>query len=161
MDLADEIIIQGGNYMNLLNKLSANPQSFWYNAAKQNANLERGAQWPPTDKEDDEDCLAEALRAAVDAYIDKMLKGLNALTEDEKAEKVAEFEAIHMPRVPTQENMAEFAAKVQMFKAALARLAEIEHNEMLITPAKAAEDEQDSIAGFVRSQIVANAPRQI
>ena len=148
--------------MNMLNKLAANPQSFWHAAAKaQKADLSRNTQWTPADNCDDEESLEEALRAAIDEYTDKVLRGLGALTEDELEAKVAEFEAIHRPRNETPENMAEFAAKVQAFRAALARLVELEHNETLVKPAKAAEEEKDSIAGFVRSQILANAPRQI
>ena len=147
--------------MNMLNQLSANPSSFWYAAKNQKANGLQSAQWPPAGKDDEEECLTEAFAAAVEEYTDKILRGLGALTEDEKEAKIAEFEAIHRPRNETPQNMAEFAAKVQAFKAALARLAEIEHNEMLIMPAKAAEEENNSIAGFVRAQIMTNSPRQI
>ncbi|MDR2183118.1 MAG: hypothetical protein LBE55_02990 [Clostridiales bacterium] len=142
--------------MNMLGKLGANPQSFWYKTA-----AARNTAWPAADKDCDEESMAQALRAAIDEYTDKMLRGLGALTEDEIEAKVAEFEAIHAPHNETPENMANFAAKVRDFRAALARLAEIEHSEMLIKPAKAAEEEQDSIAGFVRLQITKNAPRQI
>ena len=147
--------------MNMLNKLAADSSSFWYAAKNQQAAAARGAQWTPACQEDDEESLARALRAAIDEYKDKVLRGLGALTEEEIEAKVAEFEAIHEPHVKTPENMAHFAEKVQAFRQALARLAEIEHTEMLIKPAKAAEEESNSIAGFVRSQILANAPRKI
>jgi len=147
--------------MNILNQLGANPQSIWHTAKNQKPNGLQRAQWLPADKEDDAECLEEALRAAVDEYTDKVLRGLNAMTKEEKADKIAEFEAIHRPHNETPENMAEFARKVQAFKAALARLKEIEHNEMLIKPAMAAEEEVESIASFVRSQILAGSPRQI
>jgi len=147
--------------MNILNQLGANPASMWHTAKNQKGDFARNVQWPPAGKEDDEECLTEALAAAVDEYVDKVLRGLGALTDDEKAEKIAEFEAIHRPRNETPENMAEFAKKVQAFKMALDRLAEIEHREMLVKPADAAEEESNSVAGFVRAQILANAPRTI
>jgi len=147
--------------MNILNQLSANPTSFWHKAAKNQADFARNTQWPSPDKDDDEECLSRALAAAIEEYKDKVLRGLGALTDDEIAEKIAEFEAIHKPQNGTPQQMAEFAQKLQAFKQALARVAELEHTEMLIAPATAAEEENNSIAGFVRSQILANAPRTI
>ena len=149
--------------MNILNQLGANPSSIWHTAKIQKGDFAANAQWPPTipGNEDNEECLAKTLAAAVEEYADKVLRGLGAMTEDEKAEKIAEFEAIHKPQNGTPQQMAEFAIKLREFKQALERLAEIEHRETLIKPAAAAEEENNNLAGFLRSQILANAPRTI
>ncbi|MCL2574413.1 MAG: hypothetical protein FWE34_07680 [Defluviitaleaceae bacterium] len=147
--------------MNILNHLGANTSSFWHDAKKQSAKFERGAELHSPEKDDEKDCLTKALLVAVEEYKDKILRGLGGLSEDEIEEKVAEFEAIHHPKNETPENMLEFAKKVQSFRQSLARLAELTHSEMLLKPAAAAEEENNSVASFVRSQILSNAPRQI
>ncbi|MCL1877847.1 MAG: hypothetical protein FWF80_03240, partial [Defluviitaleaceae bacterium] len=74
----------------------------------------------PCDEEDDELCMAERLRAAVEEYQDKILRGLNALSEGEIQQSVAEFKSKFAPQEPaTVAQIANFNQSVAEFEAAL------------------------------------------
>ena len=100
--------------------------------------------------------LAEALARAIEQWKDRMLKGLNALTEDDIEEKVAEFRAFHTREDMTDEELAELDILVQKFEDMLRLIAEKQHTEMLITAGNDPdeESERDSIARFLRSQML-------
>ena len=100
--------------------------------------------------------LAEALARAIEQWKDRMLKGLNALTEDDIEEKVAEFRAFHTREDMSEEELAELDVLVQKFEDMLRLIAEKQHTEMLITAGNDPEEESErnNIARFLRSQML-------
>lgn len=95
---------------------------------------------PITDSYIEKPCIFEALRLAVDEYKDKILRGLNALTDEEIAEKRAEFYAkFHPGEDASPEELAAFAEAYRDFALMLKKLQKMQGNtEMLLT--SAAED---------------------
>ena len=100
--------------------------------------------------------IAQALARAIETWKDRMLKGLNALTEDDIEEKVAEFRAFHTREDMTEEELAELDILVQKFEDMLRLLAEKQHTEMLITAGNDPEEESErnNIARFLKSQML-------
>ena len=100
----------------------------------------------------------EALARAVEEWKDRMLKGLNALTEDEIKAKAEEFRAFLTHENATDDELAEIEKLVQQFESMLRRLAESQHTEALITAGEDPEEEYERsrIAGFLRSKMPYN-----
>jgi len=113
-----------------------------------------------------EQSLAEKLAEAVEDYTEKVLKGLNALTEDEIQEKLEEFMEFFKPEpseceYTREEAWALFYKMLAKFEEMLRTLADEQHTErLLVTTAEAAaKEENDSIAGLIRAQIVSRSPQ--
>ncbi|MCL2564543.1 MAG: hypothetical protein FWE24_01880 [Defluviitaleaceae bacterium] len=102
-----------------------------------------------------EKSLSEALAAAIESYKERMLKGLNALTEEEIEEIIEEFKLKHKPVNGTQEELDEFANKLMRFVHSLRERVKIEANEMLITSSATSktESKNDSLESLMRSMI--------
>ncbi|MCL2854277.1 MAG: hypothetical protein FWE21_01500 [Defluviitaleaceae bacterium] len=89
--------------------------------------------------------LSYKLSAAIAHYKDRMVRGLNAMCDDEKNRRIAEFVAHHRPENGTEQEMAEFAEKLRAFKQSLWQIEQREHTETLITTGgQACEEEEDA-----------------
>ncbi|MCL2853149.1 MAG: hypothetical protein FWE20_08980 [Defluviitaleaceae bacterium] len=99
--------------------------------------------------------LSQALADAIKEWKDKMLKGLNSLTEEDIQEKLAEFREAITRENATEEELEEIDRLVRLFEDVLRNFAEQQHTEALITTPKDPEREQDrnSIARFIMAQI--------
>jgi hypothetical protein len=95
--------------------------------------------------------LAQKLAAAVAEYKDSMLRGLNAMCDDEKAQRIADFKAKFEPTCGNEEKMAAFLEKLLAFKKMLAGIQDNEHTESLITVGGQAEEKEQR--SEVRGQI--------
>ena len=110
---------------------------------------------PPTsDKECEENDLANILAQAIEEYKDKIMRGLNALTEEEFEEKVAEFIAFFYPENGTPEELDDFRQKLADFKQQLKEL-RTQPNNMLITSGDSTAEDDDYM-GFMQSRINSN-----
>jgi len=105
--------------------------------------------------DENSETLADALRNAIDDHKERMLRGLNDLTEEEKNAKIAEFIGKHKPVDGTEEEMAAFAEKLLQFKHMLSRIGENLQMESLITSSveKAACDEMECLGSLMRMKI--------
>ena len=101
------------------------------------------------------DCLSEALARAVQNFKERMLSGLNGLTQEDIEEKIEEFKALWKPVNGTEEELAAFEKKLADFKYMLNKIAT---GKMLISSAGLAENEGNAIAEFKRAQIMAASP---
>jgi len=99
--------------------------------------------------------LSDALLKAIENFKERILSGLNGLTEEDIEKKIEEFTAMWKPVNGTEEELAAFEKKLADFKEMLNETAT---GEMLLTSGSLAESENNSIAGFKRAQIVANSP---
>jgi len=81
----------------------------------------------------DEPTLAEELMAAVEAYKEKLLRGLGGLSDEEIEARIAEFIAEHKPEDGTNEELAEFYEKLLSFMKSLYEIKNREHIEKLLT----------------------------
>ncbi|MCL2752637.1 MAG: hypothetical protein FWE44_00635 [Defluviitaleaceae bacterium] len=95
-------------------------------------------------KECEEPTLAEKLRAAVDAYKERLLRGMGALCDDEIEARIAEFIANYKPEDGSQEEMAQFYEKLLAFMKSLNEIKNREHVEKLLTTASADEQRFES-----------------
>jgi len=114
---------------------------------------------PPIPEEECEDDMAYALARAVEEYKDKVMRGLNALTEEEFDEKVAEFKSFFYPENGTPEELEEFRQKLADFKQKLKEF-RTQPNNMLITPGGSSEEDSDDYMGFLQSKINSNPDLQ-
>lgn len=104
--------------------------------------------------EDKEASLAQRLAEAVEEHIEKITRGLNALTDEDIAEKIAEFKAKFYPENGTPEQLAAFEEKLARFIKMLETIQDRQSTESLIvSAAEAAEDEMDGFAQIIRSRI--------
>ena len=105
----------------------------------------------------DENNLMRVLAQAVEEYKDKILRGLNHMTDAEFEEKIAEFKAFFYPENGTPEEMEEFQRQFALFMKHLEEL-RAQPNEMLITTGGKDENytENDSILGFMQSRVASN-----
>ena len=108
------------------------------------------------DEEDDDDSLARALAAAVEEYKDKVLRGLNALTDEDIQDKLDDFVAFFAPEEPaTEQELADFALKFAEFARMLEEFRANQGNkESLITVSGNQQDEE--YLGYMRSQLPSN-----
>lgn len=98
---------------------------------------------PSCEDEDDASCLSNKFRASVEEYTDKILRGLFALTDEEIAERRAEFEARFKPQEPyCDKEMAAFAEAYRDFTRMLYTLQAEQRPESLLT-SSAENDESD------------------
>ncbi|MCL2198915.1 MAG: hypothetical protein FWB80_10260 [Defluviitaleaceae bacterium] len=108
------------------------------------------------DKDDDDyDCMASNLRTAVEAYQDKILRGLMSLSDEEVQERIAEFIAMFMPQEPyTVDQMDAFKEALAAFEQNLLNLQEETNkgNERLLTSSAENDDEGD----YARSLLPSN-----
>ena len=96
--------------------------------------------------------LAEALAEAVEKYKERLLKGLNALTEEEIEQRIAEFKALYMPEDPTPEELEAFSKKLALFRQKLDEIAD--GQEMLIVfDEEASREARNNITDLMKSQI--------
>jgi len=110
---------------------------------------------PPCEDEEDESCLSNKFRASVDEYMDKILLGLFALTDEEIAERRAEFEARFKPQEPyCDTEMAAFAEAYRDFTRMLYTLQAEQRPESLIT--SSAENDDDCEDEYARSLLPSN-----
>jgi len=107
----------------------------------------------PYSKDDSKESLAEALAAAIERYKERMLRGLNALTEEEIEEFIEEFKLKYKPVNGTREELDEFANKLARFVQSLRERTKIEANEMLIISSAAGktESKNDSLESLMKS----------
>ncbi|MCL2236285.1 MAG: hypothetical protein FWB98_07600 [Defluviitaleaceae bacterium] len=79
--------------------------------------------------------LSYKLSAAVHAYKDRMVRGLNALTDAEINARIAEFRANYAPcrETGTQEEWDAFSERLWAFKQSLFAIQQAEEPESLIT----------------------------
>lgn len=113
------------------------------------------------EEDDDEekegfDCIAENLRAAVEAYQDKILQGLFALTDEEVEQRIADFKVAFEPQAsnvgtePTQDQIAAFEEALESFTINLKNL-QLESNkgnESLLT-SSGSDNDDDEYARFL------------
>ena len=90
----------------------------------------------------DEPTLAEELRAAVDAYKERLLRGLGGMCNDEIEARIAEFIAKHKPEDGSQEEMAAFYEKLLAYMRSLFEIKNREHVEKLLTTPVAEDGDQ-------------------
>jgi len=97
----------------------------------------------------------DSFRQAVNAYAEKMLKGLNALDDEEIKKRIAEFTAKHYPENGTYEEKTAFFDKLAEFIRSLHSIVVKQNTESLITTSndKEAQDEQQTIANMIRNKI--------
>jgi len=112
--------------------------------------------------EDYDDCLARRLVAAIEEYKEKVLRGLNALTDNDIKEKLEEFEAAFAPEEPaTQEEILAFALKFSEFALQLEELRANQGNtESLLTSSASNQEDYANQIGYMRSQLPANPQLQ-
>ena len=110
----------------------------------------------PSVFECEEDTMAERFARAKEEYVDRIMRGLNAYTEVDIKEKLAEFTKFFGPgENATEEEIAEFMTKLSGFALLLEKLVASQGNkEMLITPA--ANDEEADIDGYLQSKMQSN-----
>ncbi|MCL1845116.1 MAG: hypothetical protein FWF77_04350 [Defluviitaleaceae bacterium] len=108
----------------------------------------------PCDEDADEDelCMVEKLRAAVEEYRDKVLRGLNALSEEEIQERIADFRLRFEPI--TEEQIAEFERLVAEFESALRDMEKNGRVRLLVSSSETDEGE------YARSLMPSNLPLQ-
>ena len=114
--------------------------------------------------EDKEASLAQLLAEAVEEHIEKITRGLNALTDEEIEEKIAEFKAKFYPENGTPEQLAAFEEKLARFTKMLQTIQDRQSTEsLLVSAAEAAGEEMDGFAQIIRSRINAaqNAPQSL
>ncbi|MCL2620104.1 MAG: hypothetical protein FWD97_04125 [Defluviitaleaceae bacterium] len=88
--------------------------------------------------------LSYKLSNAIAHYKDRMVRGLNAMCDDEKNRRIAEFVAGNRPENGTPEEMQAFNERLRAFKKSLWRLEQAEHTESLITTGgQTPEDEEN------------------
>lgn len=114
----------------------------------------------PSCKNDTGESLAEALAAAIERYKERMLKGLNALTEEEIEELIEEFKLKYKPVNGTQEELEDFINKLARFAALLREIARLEPNEMLITSSASKTENKNDSFGNLMQQMITNPMRQ-
>ena len=104
----------------------------------------------------EEDSIAKAFVRAKEEYIDKVLRGLNAYTDEDIKEKLAEFAKFFGPgENATPEEIAEFTLKLSGFALKLQELVASQGNkEMLIS--SSADDDNESIDGYLHSRMPTN-----
>ena len=89
--------------------------------------------------------LSYKLSTAIHAYKDRMVRGLNALTDDEINARIAEFRAKYAPckETGTQEEWDAFAERLWAFKQSLAAIQQAEEPELLITTSSQNCDDEE------------------
>ena len=104
----------------------------------------------------DEDSIAAAFARAKEEYIDKVMRGLNAYTDADIAEKLAEFAKFFGPgENATPEEIAEFMLKLSGFALKLQELVASQGNrEMLIT--SSANNDNEGTYGYLQSKMQSN-----
>ena len=83
-------------------------------------------------KNDNEFCMIQALAEAVEEYKEKTLRGLNAMTEDDIQERLADFKARFKAENGTPEEMEKFEQKLGEYERMLRELADQQPTEMLL-----------------------------
>ena len=105
----------------------------------------------------DEDSIAVAFVRAKEEYVDKIMRGLNAYTDEDIADKLAEFAKFFGPgENATPEETAEFALKLSGFALKLQELVASQGNrEMLIT--SSANDNDEGTQSYLQSKMQSNS----
>ena len=105
-----------------------------------------------------EDSLLASFIQAKEEYIDKILRGLNGLTDDEIEQKLAEFRAFHHPgENATTEELKRFNEMVADFAFKLRELQRTQGNkESLIVPGGQDDEELEFMHGFMQSKLPSN-----
>jgi len=105
-------------------------------------------------EDENEQCKFENFRAAVEAHKDKVLRGLFALTDEEIAERRAEFYATFKPEEPyTDAEMAAFLEAYHDFTRMLEALQAEQRPERLITSSAESDNDEDD---YKRSLLPSN-----
>jgi len=119
-----------------------------------------GTDWKQYACESDTKCpVAEALATAIERYTDRVLKGLNALTEEEIEERIAEFKELHEPcaETATPEELAAFSEKLLDFIAGLRAIAANQDVESLLTigigDEEASKNQLQTISNIIRQRV--------
>ena len=121
-----------------------------------------GTDWKQNASESDTKCpIAEALAAAIERYTERVLKGLGALTEDEIAERIAEFKYLYEPcaETATPEELAAFSEKLLDFIAGLRAIAANQDVESLLTIGddEGQKNQLHTISNMIRQRIVSQS----
>ena len=112
--------------------------------------------------DDDYNNLARALARAAEEYMDKVLRGLNALSDEDIQDKLTEFKEFFEPQEPaTEQEIADFAQKLAEFALLLEQFRANQGNKESLLASAAQEDEEyNDTLGFMRSQVPAGLQLQ-
>ena len=108
----------------------------------------------------EEDSIAAAFVRAKEEYVDKIMRGLNAYTDEDIADKLAEFAKFFGPgENATPEEIAEFSKLLSGFAFKLQELRASQGNrEMLIS--SSANDDDEGAHGYLQSKMQSNPQLQ-
>ena len=119
-----------------------------------------GVPRPPID--DDEETLLAAFVQAKEEYVDKVLRGLNAYSQEDLDEKLQNWIKFNHPgENATPEELEKFFRAKSGFAFMLQELAASQGNkELLITTSGQDEDEPAQLQGFLQSKLPSNPDLQ-
>jgi len=94
--------------------------------------------------------LSYKLKAAVKEYKEATLRGLDATCDEVKAQRIADFKALHKPVDGTPEEMRAFYEKLAHYIQSLERIADRERVESLINSGGVADDDCESTPPIIK-----------
>ncbi|MCL2853148.1 MAG: hypothetical protein FWE20_08975 [Defluviitaleaceae bacterium] len=115
--------------------------SLWGNTTRSAQNLPQKPEFEFN--ADHRESLSEALVNAMKEWKNRMLKGLNALTEEDIEKKVAELKERLSHDDMTEEELAKLDDWLMIFRQFLQTIAERQNTEALITTAQDPDHEED------------------
>ncbi|MCL2576496.1 MAG: hypothetical protein FWE27_00390 [Defluviitaleaceae bacterium] len=107
---------------------------------------------PPCDEDENETACDFLL--AIEEYQDKILRGLNSLTDEDIKKKIQDFDKEHMPACESPAQLKIFLQKRNDFITNLRKLQNIPNESLISFGGKSDEDEGN--LGFMQSKILSN-----